>query len=113
MVAAHEINCLYEYGIFIFFASSEKQPHWSWEGLYVQGIELVRKHIKEEIEASVLRSASSVQGNHLATLSVEEISSLLEKVAIKTIPPEYSQSGFIQDTPDSQDGREAMPCMPY
>lgn len=44
----------------------------------MQGIEPVRRHkprvgyknIKQVIQASVLRSASSVQGNHLATLSV-------------------------------------------
>lgn len=36
----------------------------------MEGIMLVRRHIKEEIEASVQRSASSVQGNRLATLSV-------------------------------------------
>lgn len=64
---------------FLFFlASSEKNHIGVGEGLYVQGIEMVRRHkprvgyenIKQEIQASDLRSAYSVQGNHLAKLSV-------------------------------------------
>lgn len=66
---------------FIFWPALKNNHIGVGEGLYVQGIELVRRHkprvgyenIKQEIQASVLRSASLVQGNHSATLSVVKL----------------------------------------